>query len=64
MAFPADSRSVPELLGEGRISADRAAKVLRVSVRRVYELAGEQRREIRAAGENYRRSRETARGLL
>ena len=55
---------VLDLLGEGRISASRAADVLGVSVLRVHELAREQRVEIRATGEDYRRSTETARDLL
>lgn len=53
-----------DLLGEGRISASRAADVLGVSVLRVHELAREQRVEIGATREDYRRSTETARGLL
>jgi hypothetical protein len=55
---------VLDLLGEGRISASRAADVLAVSVHRVYELARGQRVEIGATGEDYRRSTETARHLL
>lgn len=55
---------VLKLLGEGRISAGRAAEVLGVGVHRVYELAREQRMEIGATGGDYRRSREAARGLL
>ena len=55
---------VLDLLGEGRISASRAADVLAVSVLRVHELAREQRVEIGATGEDYRRSTETARDLL
>jgi hypothetical protein len=53
-----------DLLGEGRISASQAADVLGVSVLRVHELAREQRVEIGATREDYRRSTETARGLL
>ena len=55
---------VPDLLGEGRISASRAADVLGGSVLRVHELAREERVEIGATGEDYRRSTEMARGLL
>ena len=55
---------VLDLLEEGRISASRAADVLGVSLLRVLELAREQRVEIGATGEDYRRSTETARGLL
>jgi hypothetical protein len=55
---------VLDLLGEGRISASRAAHVLAVSVHRVHELAREQRVEIGATGEDYRRSTETFRGFL
>lgn len=55
---------VMDLLAEGRISAGRAAEVLGVSVHRVHDLAREHRVEIGAAGEDYRRSREAARGLL
>ena len=55
---------VLDLLGEGRISASRAADVLAVSVHRVHELAGVQRVEIGGTAEDYRRSTETARGLL
>jgi hypothetical protein len=55
---------VLDLLGEGRISASRAADVLAVSVLRVHELAREQRVEIRATGVDYRRFTETGRDLL
>jgi len=55
---------VLDLLGEGRISASRAADVLAVSVHRVHELAGVQRVEIGGTAEDYRRSIETAHGLL
>ncbi len=42
----------------------RAANVLGVSVHRVHELAGVQRVEIGGTAEDYRRSIETAHGLL
>jgi hypothetical protein len=53
-----------DLLGEGRISASRAADVLGVSVLGVHELARKQRVEIEVTREDYRRSTEPARGLL
>ena len=51
-------------LAEDRISASRAADVLAVSILRIHELAREQRVEIGTTGKDYRRSTETARGLL
>ena len=51
-------------LAEGRISASRAADVLAVSVLKIHELAREQRVKIGTTGKDYRRSTETARGLL
>lgn len=55
---------VVELLDEGRISASRAAEVLGVSVHRVHELVEKHRIQAGAGVEDYRRSRETARGVL
>jgi hypothetical protein len=55
---------VLDLLGQGRIGASRAAEVLGMSGHRVHELAREQRVEIGATGEDYRRSREGVSGLL
>ena len=55
---------VLELLGEGRISASRAAEVLGMSVYRVHELVEKHRIQAGADLGDYRRSREAARGLL
>ncbi len=52
------------LLGEGRISASRAAEVLGVGVHRIHDLAREHHVETGASVEEYRRSREAARDLL
>jgi hypothetical protein len=52
------------LLGEGRISASRAAEVLGVSVHRVHEMVEKHRIQAGPDLGDYRRSREATRGLL
>lgn len=55
---------VLDLLGEGRVSASRAAEVLGISVHRVHELAEKHHIQAGADLGDYRRSREATRGLL
>jgi predicted HTH domain antitoxin len=52
------------LLDQGRISSGKAAELLDTTVYRVHELAIERGVEIGAGVEDYRRSRESAAGLL
>ena len=55
---------VVELLDQGHISSGKAAELLDTTVHRIHELAIERGIEIGAGVEEYRRSRESAAGLL